>query len=348
MAERKRAVEDVGRMTGDPASQALDFWAGRRVLVTGATGMIGSWLVKELVARAAYVVALVRDVDPQSELYRSGDVGRISVVNGALEDFWTLQRAIGQYEVETVFHLGAQTIVGTAYRLPLLTFEANVRGTYNLLEACRQQRDLVQRVVIASSDKAYGEQPDLPYVEDMPLNGRHPYEVSKTCADLIAQTYHRTYGLPLAIARCGNVYGGGDLNWSRLVPGTIRSLLRRERPVIRSDGMYVRDYIYVKDVGRAYMKIAERLDDDRVRGEAFNFGSESPMAVLDMVGAIQSLMRCEDVQPEICNTARGEIRSQYLSSQKARAILDWKLTFDLESGLRQTIAWYEAFLNGRA
>lgn len=324
-----------------------DFWKeGRRVFVTGATGIVGSWLVKELLAHGAYVVALVLDADPQSELYRSGDIQRVSVVNGALEDFWTLERAINLYEIDTVFHLGAQTIVGVAHRFPLPTFEANIRGTYNLLETCRLHSNMVRRVVIASSDKAYGEQPLLPYTENMPLNGRHPYEVSKSCADLIAQSYHHTYGLPVVITRCGNVYGGGDLNWSRIVPGTIRSLLRGERPIIRSDGTYVRDYIYVKDVGRAYMQLAKCLDDSRVQGEAFNFSTEKPMTVLELVNVIQKLMNCEHIKPDIRNCAEGEIRSQHLSAEKARTILKWEPEFDLESGLRETIAWYRGFFTG--
>lgn len=337
MGTRECTVEGLGRMI-------MGFWNQRRVFITGATGFIGSWLVKELLAHGAYVVALVRDTDPQSELYRSGDIRRVSVVNGRLEDFWTLERAINEYEIDTVFHLGAQTIVGTAHRFPLPTFEANIRGTYNLLEACRLHSNMVQRVVIASSDKAYGEQPNLPHTEDMPLNGRHPYEVSKSCADLIAQCYHHTYGLPVAIARCGNVYGGGDLNWSRIVPGTIRSFLRGERPIIRSDGTYVRDYIYVKDVVRAYMRLAECLDDDRVQGEAFNFSTETPLTVLELVQAIQRLMNCEHIEPQILDCAEGEIRAQYLSAAKARSILGWEPQFNLEQGLRETIEWYRVFL----
>ena len=321
-----------------------DLWVNRRVFVTGATGVVGSWLVKELLSQGAYVVALVRDADPQSELFRSGDIRHVAVVNGALEDFWTLERAIDEHEVDTIFHLGAQTIVGRAHRFPLPTFEANIRGTYNLLEACRLHADVVQRLVIASSDKAYGEQPRLPYSEEMPLLGRHPYEVSKSCADLIAQAYHHTYGLPTAIARCGNVYGGGDLNWSRIVPGTIRSFLRGERSIIRSDGSYVRDYLYVKDAARGYMRLAEALDDDRVRGQAFNFSPQAPITVLEMVGTIQRLMDCPHLEPDIRNRAEGEIRTQHLSAVKAREVLRWEPAFDLESGLRETIAWYRAFL----
>lgn len=322
-------------------------WFGRRVFITGATGMIGSWLAKELLKQGAYVVALVKDADPQSELYRSGDINRISVVNGNLEDFVVLERAINLYEIDTVFHLGAQTIVGVAHRFPLSTFESNIRGTYNILEASRIHADMVRRVVIASSDKAYGEQPNLPYVEDMPLNGRHPYEVSKSCADLVAQSYHYTYDLPVAIARCGNVYGGGDLNWSRIVPGAILSFLRKERPIVRSDGMYVRDYIYVKDIARAYMRLAECLDDEQVRGEAFNFSMESPMTVLEILTIIQKLMSCEDIEPDIRNCAEGEIRNQYLSAAKTMQVLGWEPQFDLEAGLRETIDWYRKFLAGR-
>ena len=319
-------------------------WKDRRAFVTGATGLVGAWLVKELLARGAYVVALVRDQDPQSELFRSGDIRRISVVSGVLEDFLTLERAISEHEPDTVFHLAAQPIVGVAHRFPLQTFESNVRGTYHLLEACRIHAALVQRVVVASSDKAYGEGPSLPYTEEMPLNGRHPYEVSKSCADAIAQGYHLTWAVPVGIARCGNIYGGGDLNWSRIVPGTIRSLLRGERPVIRSDGQFVRDYIYVKDVARAYLRLAEGLERPELRGEAFNFSPESRVTVLELVEAIRRLMGCEHLSPDVQDTARGEIRSQYLSSEKSRRVLGWKPEFTLEQGLAEAIAWYREYL----
>lgn len=290
------------------------------------------------------MVVLVHDSDPRSELYRSADIQRVSVINGVLEDFRVLERAINHYEVDTVFHLGAQAIVGTAHRFPLSTFETNIHGTYNLLEACRLHTDLVRRVVIASSDKIYGEQPHLPYTEEMLPNGRFPYEVSKRCAELITQTYHCTYGLPVAMMRCGNVYGGGDLNWSRIVPDTIRSFLQGERPIIRSDGTYVRDYIYVKDVACAYMRLAEFLEDRHVLGEAFNFSTEKPVTVLEMVNVIQKLMGCAHLEPDVRDCAEGEIRSQYLSAEKARSILKWKPVFDLESGLCETIAWYKALL----
>lgn len=320
------------------------FWKDRNVLVTGGTGLIGSWLIKDLLKAEARIVVLVKDADPQSELQRSGDVTRAVVVNGALEDYACLDRAINLHEIDTVFHLGAQTIVGVANRAPLQTFESNIRGTYNLLEACRVHRSLVSRVVVASSDKAYGDQPVLPYTEDMPLNGLHPYDVSKTCTDILAQTYFHTYGLPVAITRCGNVYGGGDLNWSRIVPGTIRSLLRGERPIVRSDGRYLRDYIYVKDVAEAYLHVAERMDSPGIAGEAFNFSPESPVAVIDLVSEIRRLMGCGHLEPHIRNTASAEIRDQYLCSAKAKKKLGWRPAYDLRAGLLETIEWYTAFL----
>lgn len=321
-------------------------WRGRTALVTGATGMVGSTLVADLLAAGARVVALVRDQDPQAELIRSGTIARVSVVTGAIEDFWTLERAINEYETDTIFHLAAQPLVGVADRMPLPTLEANVRGTYNLLEAARVHAGLVRAVVVASSDKAYGEQASLPYVEDMPLDGRHPYEVSKSCADLITQSYHHTYRLPVAIARCGNIYGPGDLNWSRIVPGTIAAFLRGERPVIRSDGQYVRDYIYVGDASQAYVRLAEGLADPAVAGEAFNFSDESPLTVLQIVEALQRVMNCPHIEPDVRASAHGEIHSQYLSAAKARRVLNWKPRYSLDEGLGATVEWYRAFLSG--
>ena len=305
--------------------------------------MIGSWLVKDLLAMKAGVVALVFDRDPNSELLRSGDIDRIAVVEGALEDFDTLERAIADHGADTVFHLGAQTQVELAYSDPLTTWETNVRGTYNVLEACRRHAALVERIVVASSDKAYGDQEMLPYTEESRLAANYPYDVSKACADLVAQSYHRTYGLPVAIARCGNTYGGGDLNWNRIVPGTIRSLLEGDPLVVRSDGRYLRDYVYVRDVSQAYIRVAEALGRDSIAGEAFNFAHEHPVTVLEVMDAIKRLMDREEVEPVIENRAVGEIRDQWLSSAKARELLGWSPAYDLESGLVETIQWYRSF-----
>jgi len=321
-------------------------WSDRRVLVTGATGLVGSWLTRALVERGAYVVTLVRDWDPQSELIRSGVVNKTSVVSGCLEDYYAVERAINEHETDTVFHLAAQAIVGTALRSPLPTFEANIRGSYHLLEACRRLDAIVKRVVVASSDKAYGDSDVLPYTEDMPPRGQHPYDVSKSCTDLLAHTYANTYGLPVVVARCGNIYGGGDLNWSRIVPGTIRSLMRGEAPIIRSDGRFTRDYVYVKDAAAAYLTMAEGLDRAEVRGQAYNFGPEKPLTVLEIVDALRRLMHREDIQPVILNVAKAEIRDQYLCSDKAKRELGWAPQYGLEDGLRETIAWYTEFLSG--
>jgi CDP-glucose 4,6-dehydratase len=323
-------------------------WVERRVLVTGATGIVGSSMTRRLLDAGAYVVVLVRDWDPQSELVRTGDIQRTSVVNGRLEDYGALERAINEHEIDTVFHLGAQPIVTTAFRNPLPTFEANIRGSYNLLEACRVHRSLVSSVVVASSDKAYGDAPSLPYTEGMPLNGRHPYDVSKSCTDLLAMTYAHSYDMPVVVARCGNIYGGGDLNWSRIVPGTIRSLWRGERPVIRSNGLFTRDYIYVEDVADAYLALAARAGDAGIKGEAFNFSPQTRMTVLEITRAIQRLYGREDLEPLILDQARAEIKDQYLDSGKARARLAWTPKWSLEAGLTETIAWYRRFLDSTA
>ncbi len=324
-----------------------EIWRDRPVLITGATGLVGGWLTKRLLAAGADVVCLVRDWVPQCEAVRSGILEHTKVVRGNVEDREIIERTLGEYEIDTVFHLAAQTIVGIANRNPVSTFESNIGGTWNLLEACRRS-PLVKAVVVASSDKAYGSQEKLPYSEDTPLAGRHPYDVSKSCADLIAQAYGHTYALPVVITRCGNFYGGGDLNWNRIVPGTIRSILRGERPVIRSNGQFIRDYFYVEDGAAAYMLIAQHLlaDTNRVLcGKGYNLSNEDAVTVADLVCLILKKMG-SDLQPDIRNEAPNEIERQYLNADRARQELAWRPLFTLDEGLTETIRWYRQFFGG--
>ena len=318
------------------------FWQDRPTFVTGGTGLVGSWLIQRLVEAGADVVCLVRDWVPQSELVRSGLIERVKIVRGDIRDRDMLERALGEFEIDTVIHLAAQTIVTIANRNPISTFETNIAGTWNLLEACRRSPK-VKQVVMASSDKAYGDQEILPYNEDTPLQGQHPYDVSKSAADLIAATYAKSYDLPVAITRCGNFYGGGDLNWNRIVPGTIRSILRGQAPIIRSDGEYIRDYFYVEDGAAAYMLLAEQLAArPDLKGQAFNFSNEIQVTVREIVESIIKLMG-SGLKPEILNEANNEIRHQYLSAEKARRMLNWKPLFNLDEALGLTIDWYKEF-----
>jgi CDP-glucose 4,6-dehydratase len=289
-----------------------NFWRDRPTLVTGATGLVGSWLTRRLKEAGADVVCLVRDQVPQSELVRSGLINEVKVVLGDVCDQANMERVLGEYEINTVIHLAAQAIVGIANRNPVSTFEANIQGTWSTLEACRRS-PVVKQIVIASSDKAYGDQKILPYTENTSLQGTHPYDVSKSCADLIAYAYANTYDLPVTITRCGNFYGGGDLNWNRIVPGTIRSVLQGERPVVRSDGNFIRDYLYVEDGAAAYMILAEKLAIvPKLRGEAFNISVEQPVSVLEIVNRILSIMG-SSLKPDVRNEANYEIRNQYLN-----------------------------------
>lgn len=323
---------------------APSYWKHKNVFITGATGFLGSWLTKYLVDAGATVTALIRDAVPHSELTRSGYISKINEVRGALEDYYVIERTLGEYEIDTVFHLGAQTIVEIANRNPLSTFQSNIKGTWNILEACRRA-PLVKRIAIASSDKAYGIHPELPYRENFPLQGSHPYDVSKSAADLIAQSYFTTYKLPVGITRCGNFFGGGDLNFNRIVPGTIRSVLHNEKPFIRSDGTFIRDYFYIEDAAHAYITLAEKLDDPRLHGHAFNFSSSNQYAAKDLVGKILALMQRGDLTPIIAASAQNEIPHQYLSSLKAEQMLGWKTQFNFDDALAKTIRWYQEFFN---
>lgn len=317
------------------------FWKDKNVLVTGCTGLLGSWLTKSLLEKEANVIGLIRDLVPKSNLNLSGFVNEINTVRGNIEDYFLLERILNEYEIDSVFHLAAQTIVTIANRNPISTFETNIKGTWNILEACRRS-SLIERIVFASSDKAYGSQEILPYDESTPLDGRHPYDVSKSCADLICRSYFETYQLPVCVTRCGNFYGGGDLNFNRIIPGSIKSILNNENPVIRSNGKMIRDYFYIEDGAEAYLSLAENMNNRKIHGEAFNFSNEDPMTVLEVTNKIINIMNT-DLEPLILNEVSNEIETQYLNARKAKKMLDWSPTYTIEEGLKKTIKWYKEF-----
>ncbi|MAP24504.1 MAG: sugar dehydratase [Rickettsiales bacterium] len=320
----------------------MGFWQDKKVFVTGASGLVGGWLVKKLIEKGADVVILLRDWVPGSNLIHSQLLHKTSTVRGDLSDPKFLERVLAEYEIECVMHLAAQTIVPIANKNPLSTFESNIAGTWNLLEACRLVSS-VKSIVVASSDKAYGDADQLPYKEDMPLNAVYPYDVSKACADMICKSYAESFDLPVSITRCGNFFGGGDLNWNRIVPGTIRSVFRGQRPIIRSDGSLIRDYIYVGDAVSAYMTLGEALfSRPELKGEAFNFSNETQKTTLELTQDILKLMN-STIKPVIEGNNRGEIKAQYLNSEKAQKILNWKPEFGLERGLKQTVSWYQEY-----
>jgi CDP-glucose 4,6-dehydratase len=320
-------------------------WQRHRVFVTGATGLLGSALVSELARLGADVTCLVRDWVPSSRLLQPDLIGRVNLVRGDLVDLDLLVRCLNEYEIETVFHLGAQTIVGTASRSPISTFESNVRGTWSLLEACRLNSRLIRRIVVASSDKAYGEHERLPYTEETALAGRFPYDASKACADLIALSYFSTYRTPVVVTRCGNLWGPGDLNFNRLIPGTIRSALLGQAPIVRSDGTYRRDYFFVRDAVGAYLTLARAVTEQELGGEVFNFGNGQPLSVLEVVKSILESMGKSDLSPVILNEAQGEITNQYLDCTKARRVLNWTPRYTFETGLAETVPWYRDLLS---
>lgn len=317
----------------------MSFWQNRKVFVTGCTGFLGSWLTSALVEKGAHVVGLIRDNVPNSTLFTEKTISQITTVQGCLTDYALLERALNEHEIDSVFHLAAQAIVGVSNRNPMSTFEANIRGTWQLLEACRRN-SLVSRIVVASSDKAYGVHSSLPYSEDFALQGTHPYDVSKSCADLISATYHNTYGTPVCVTRCANLFGPGDLNFNRIIPGTFQSISLNERPIIRSDGTPKRDYIYIDDVVDAYLLLAEQMENKSLHGQAFNFGTGTPISVLALTQLILRVAGRQDLEPIIQNTAKSEIPDQYLSCDKAQKILGWRASDSLEQRLSQTYDWY--------
>ncbi len=350
MEERRGGVEGVAlesRAAGD--EPRATFWRGKSVLVTGAGGFVGSWLTHALVGLGANVVVILRDQVGLGNFESLGLASRVHVVRGSITDYPLVERTVNEYEVDSCFHLAAQAIVGAANRSPLSTFESNIKGTWTVLEACRVNK-MTERVVVASSDKAYGPQPRLPYEEDMPLLGINPYDASKVCTDVLARSYQHTYEMPLTIARCANIYGGGDVNFSRLIPGTIRSALLGEAPVVRSDGTPVRDYLYIDDAVGAYLTLGKQAARSDVRGKAFNFGSDRPISALDLVRQILEVCGRTDLVPDIQGkgTLAGEIDRQYLSSQKAGRTLGWSPRVPLDQGLPRTVEWYASDLRTRS
>lgn len=332
----------------------LKNWKGQRVFITGATGLLGSHLTRLLHEKGAEVIALVRDQLPRS-LFFSDDPHwnlhkKVITVHGEIENYFTLERILNEYEIDSVFHLAAQTIVGTANRNPMATFKANIEGTWNILEAARVHQKRIKRVLIASSDKAYGNLKGEFYDESFPLAGEHPYDVSKSCADLISYTYFKTYRLPVAVTRCGNFFGPGDLNFNRIIPGTIRDVCLNQSPVIRSDGKFIRDYIYAEDGAHAYLSLAEAMTENergeiQFSGEAFNFSYGLRLSVLDLVQKILKIMNREDLKPRILNEANHEIPVQSLNSAKAKELLKWEPRFGFDEGLKATVDWYTKLLS---
>ncbi|MCT4595036.1 MAG: GDP-mannose 4,6-dehydratase [Anaeromicrobium sp.] len=316
------------------------FWGNKNVFITGATGFLGKHLWEELLNKGANITILVRDKLKGMDICEYKDV---NVVYGEIEDLKLIERILGEYQIDTIFHLAAQAIVGVANINPISTFESNILGTWNILEGSRRN-SLIKRVVVASSDKAYGQQERLPYDENMCLKGRYPYDVSKTCADLISQSYYYTYNLPVCVTRCGNLYGEGDFNFNRIIPQTIRSVYYKESPIIRSDGTFVRDYFYVKDAVEAYILLAENMDDKSIWGEAFNFSNEVQLTVLELVNKILKIMNSE-LKPVLLNKGINEIKHQYLSANKAKKLLNWNSTYSMEEGLRETVKWYVKYFN---
>lgn len=326
----------------NPTTNSNSYWSGKNVFVTGSTGLIGSWITRELVKSGAHVVSLIRDVHRLSilDLVCGKEFKPKTLIYGDLRDYELLLRVLNEYEIAVCLHLAAQAIVGVANKSPLSTFESNVRGTWTLLEACRNTSS-IESIVVASSDKAYGEPLNVPITEDHPLIATFPYDASKACVDMIARSYHTSFGLAVAVSRCCNIYGGADLNFSRIIPDTIRSVLLDREPLIRSDGSPIRDFMYIDDAVSGYLLLAENMQRAGVAGNAFNFGTGKPVKVLDLVNKIIKNAGKQNLQPKIMGNKSNEINVQYLDSTKAKQILNWEAKTTLDDGLTKTIQWYK-------
>jgi CDP-glucose 4,6-dehydratase len=316
-------------------------WADTRVLFTGAQGFIGSWVAERLLDEGAEVLVLDRPAAELSRFRLRGLDERCTPVSADLQELDSLSRVVEDHGVQAVFHLAAATIVGSTASKPLSTYEVNIRGTWNLLEACRLAAEPPARIVVASTDKAYGTHEDLPYREDSALQPRFPYDTSKACADMIARSYAHAFGLPVAVTRFGNVFGGGDANFSRLIPGTIRALLAGERPEIRSDGKMERDFLYAEDAVTAYLAVAGSLDRPELHGRAWNASIGRPVSVLEVVKRLMAIAGRED-EPDVrgAGTPHGEISRQWLDCSAISEHLHWTPAWDLEQGLETTYRWY--------
>ena len=319
-----------------------NFWEVKNVLITGGTGFLGSWLTKELVERKAKVYCFVKKIQKDSNFERMGLNRQAKVVFGSILDIDLLKFYLDKYQIDSVFHLAAQQLVQVALKNPSDTIKTNVLGTTNVLEACRQNGQ-IKRIVVASTDRAYGSYEKPPCQEYYPLKGEYPYDVSKSCADLIAQAYAKTYKMPIAITRCSNIYGGGDFNFDRIIPETIKHLLFNEEITIRSNGKFKREFFYVKDAVFAYLMLAEKISELNLCGEAFNFGSNSPVEILEVVKKIISISEVKNAIINVLDSAQAEVKDQYLSSKKAKEILGWEPKYNLERGLKETYNWYKEY-----
>ena len=323
-------------------SKDKNFWKEKNVLVTGADGFIGSWLAKSLIEKGANVVTIVRDIKKKSNIDIMNLREGIDLIHGDIVNYDICSRVLNEYNVDSVFHIAAQAIVLSANKSPLPTFESNIKGTWNILEACRLNKG-VKRIVVASSDKAYGEQKKLPYKEESPLLGYYPYDASKACTDILARCYFKTYNLTLAVTRNANTYGPADMNFSRIIPDIIKTLINGKQPVIRSDGSPQRDYMFIKDSVNAYLTLAENLHRKEIIGESFNFGTGKPVGVLALLRKVLNLMKKENIKPKILGLAKNEIDRQYLSIEKAKRLLNWHPDYTLDQGLKETVDWYKSY-----